>query len=112
MKQKIQRDSNLELLRIVAMIFIVLHHFIVHGCQLAELASCHPTIFPKNDFTLSAILLICNSFFYRWGQCLCFNIGVLFNKDKMENRFFFVRCLPVLRLCPDVFIRFAYKRSF
>jgi|GEM_PF-129239 Uncharacterized protein conserved in bacteria len=63
MKQKTERDSNLELLRIVAMIFIVLHHFIVHGCQLAELNSRHPTIFPKNDFTLSAILLTCNAFF-------------------------------------------------
>ena len=30
-KTKVQRNSNLEILRIIAMLFIIAHHFSVHG---------------------------------------------------------------------------------
>ena len=35
MKTKIVRDSNIELLRLVCMFYILLHHFIVHGLKSA-----------------------------------------------------------------------------
>lgn len=57
------RDSNLELLRIVAMMFIVLHHFIVHGYQLAKLNTPYFSLFPKQDMLNAGILLSANSFF-------------------------------------------------
>ncbi len=31
MNERVNRQSNLELLRIVSMILIILHHFYVHG---------------------------------------------------------------------------------
>jgi hypothetical protein len=63
MTNKTERDSNLELLRIVAMIFIVLHHFVVHGYQLAKLNGKFYSVFPVTNFAHSYELLISNSFF-------------------------------------------------
>lgn len=56
------RDSNLELLRIIAMMFIVLHHFVVHGYQLAKINSHYFSIFPKRIPLYADILLSANSF--------------------------------------------------
>lgn len=63
MIKKTLRDSNLELLRIVAMTFIVLHHFIVHGFQLSKLHTSYHSVFPVNNPVLSYEFLISNSFF-------------------------------------------------
>ena len=57
------RDSNLELLRIVAMMFIVLHHFIVHGFQLDKLSGYHHSVFPVKNLTFAYDLLVSNSLF-------------------------------------------------
>lgn len=62
MKRCIERESNLELLRVVAMTFIVLHHFIVHGLQLSKITSTPYIIFPLNNVYDSGVLLALNSF--------------------------------------------------
>lgn len=51
------RDSNIELLRIVLMLMIILHHLIIHGSKLVQLAS---DSYEPNDKT--AIQLLLNSF--------------------------------------------------
>ena len=42
MNKKIQRNSNLEILRIIAMIFIIAHHFAMHGMNGVNLISANP----------------------------------------------------------------------
>lgn len=50
-----QRDSSIELLRIISMIMIVFHHFAVHGNFL----------YPKNDFSISYFWY---NFIGMWGK--------------------------------------------
>ena len=51
------RESNFELLRIVTMLFILLHHFLVHGLKTAG----YTHLYPHEQSTDSGIFL--NSFF-------------------------------------------------
>ena len=62
-KNQTIRDSNFELLRIVAMAFIVLHHMIVHGVQLFKLSKGEPSIFPVDNLPVAGSLLFLNAFF-------------------------------------------------
>lgn len=59
-KVQLQRDSNIELLRLLTMIMILVHHFIVHGFFSKDI------IFEGNgELTyLSSIAIIINSFCY------------------------------------------------
>ena len=47
------RDSNIELLRLVCMLFILLHHFIVHGSEFVTAPSVWLTI--MNSFLVIAV---------------------------------------------------------
>lgn len=62
-KNQTTRDSNFELLRIVAMAFIVLHHMIVHGTQMWKLSLGEPSIFPATNMPVAASLILLNAFF-------------------------------------------------
>ena len=62
-KNQTTRDSNFELLRIVAMAFIVLHHMIVHGTQMWRFSLGEPSIFPATNIPVAASLILLNAFF-------------------------------------------------
>ncbi len=62
-KNQTTRDSNFELLRIVAMAFIVLHHMIVHGTQMWRFSLGEPSIFPVGNIPVAASLVLLNAFF-------------------------------------------------
>lgn len=68
-KNQTIRDSNFELLRIVAMAFIVLHHMIVHGVQLFKLSKGEPSIFPVDNLPVAGSLLFLNAFFVVGVNC-------------------------------------------
>ena len=69
-KNQTTRDLNFELLRIVAMAFIVLHHMIVHGVQLFKLSKGEPSIFPVDNLPVAGSLLFFNAFF-----CIGYSLG-------------------------------------
>jgi hypothetical protein len=94
MIQKKERDSNLELLRIVAMCFIVLHHFIVHGYQLSKLCAGYHSIFPVKNQVDSFLLLTGNSFFITGVNLFILISGYYAIKLKWKSVFsLFAICL-------------------
>ena len=48
MKQKSQRNTNLEILRIISMFLIISHHFAVHGMKGLEFIASNPNIPPPS----------------------------------------------------------------
>ncbi|NCC99247.1 MAG: acyltransferase [Bacteroidia bacterium] len=57
--ENITRKSNFELLRIITMLFIVLHHFVVHGLRIAGYSRLYPEEHPTNvGFLLNSFFVI------------------------------------------------------
>ena len=79
---KNQRNSNLELLRIIAMVFIVSHHFAVHG-----FGDCNFVISNPNNYLIYLL-----SIFGKIGV----DIFVLISAYFMVNSRFTLRKLLVL----------------
>ena len=87
------RDSEIELLRIVAMFFIVIHHLIVHGSHLTEVTNLPLNtgtyqklfyeafvLFPVDCFILISgyygISLKIKKALSMWVQCFCYSVGI------------------------------------
>lgn len=60
MSSKSKRDSNIELMRIIMMLMILIHHVICHGIYSVDSILCH--VGPVNS--TMAIALVVNSFCY------------------------------------------------
>ena len=113
--QKRKRDSNLELLRIISMIFIMIHHyamftnidiFVGHNSLIKYLlisvgkigVNCFILItgyfMITSDFKFKKLLkLILENLFYSIGFMLLFYLfrGISFNKDEI-----FSNCMPII----------------
>jgi len=64
-----QRNSNLEILRIVAMFFIIAHHFAVHGMGNIDFVASNP-----NNY----IIFFCGILGNR-NRGLCSDFGLLYD---------------------------------
>lgn len=100
------RDSNFELLRIVAMAFIVLHHMIVHGTQMWRLSLGEPSIFPTDNSPVAAALMFLNAFFVVGVNSFLLISG--FYGIKLKFRSFYallITCL-VYSYAYDIFVAY------
>ncbi len=84
------RQSNIELLRLIAMLFIVIHHFIAHGLGLTQFLNHNmpPHIASNTDMLVfGGINCVCiiavNLFFLISGY-----FGIKFGKEKLFNLLF------------------------
>lgn len=85
-KQKKVRDSNLELLRIVAMYFVVCHHLIVHGLHEAW----YPQTAIVDELQLgvnSVIFMLLNAFFVVAVNCYVLISGYCGIKPTLKKAF-------------------------
>lgn len=58
MENKI-RESNFELLRIITMLFIVLHHYVIHGLKIAGYTNLYPDSHPtQTGIFINSFLII------------------------------------------------------
>lgn len=117
------RNSNIELLRIILMILIVAHHYVVHS-GLIDIANATPTINGKtiflqifgawgktaiNCFVLITGYFMCKStitlskFFKLVCEILFYNIlisciFIIFGKAELSAKLILVEWLPIIRL--------------
>lgn len=71
------RESNIELLRIVLMLMIILHHLIVHGCH-------------SNDLSKNGLFISLNIFSIIAVNCFVFISGYYGIKFKVKTLFSFI----------------------
>jgi surface polysaccharide O-acyltransferase-like enzyme len=87
--EKVQRDSNIELLRIVLMFMIIVHHLVTRGLKLRELGS--GTYTPMSSTTFQILL---NSFLIVAVDTYVFISGYFEIKFKLRVLIsFIVQCL-------------------
>lgn len=93
------RDTNLELLRIVCMLFILMHHFIVH-------VFCPELVLPNGNFGwYRAVCIVINGFVYVGVNCFLLisgYYGIKFRWKSLINLYYicaFYALLVVLERC-------------
>ncbi|SFE02610.1 Surface polysaccharide O-acyltransferase, integral membrane enzyme [Chitinophaga sp. CF118] len=87
--EKVQRDSNIELLRIVLMFMIIVHHLVTRGLKLRELGS--GTYTPMSSTTFQILL---NSFIIVAVNTYVFISGYFEIKFKIKVLIsFLIQCL-------------------
>ncbi|MEN9919392.1 MAG: hypothetical protein RL662_1828 [Bacteroidota bacterium] len=82
---KIERESNIELLRIVLMLMIIMYHLVVHGCHFRAMAS-NEYISNSNDIMLALL----TSFTAIAVNCFIFISGYYGIKFKVKTLISFI----------------------
>lgn len=103
---KKQRTPNIELLRIVLMLMIIMHHFVVHGSQLTKLLNNTTTL----DISLSRniMLLFLETFCVIGVNCFIFISGYYGIKIKTKTLISFFTQSIVLSVSLYLFYSLTY----
>ena len=112
MKNAVVRDSNFELLRIIAMAFIVLHHMIVHGAQLWSLSKGEPSIFPVGNMPVVGGLLFLNAFFVVGVNSFLLISGYYGIKLKWRSFYSLLIICLVYSYAYDLFVAYIHGASY
>lgn len=110
-REKIERKSNMELLRIVCMIMIILHHYADHG----------GFVFENGEITINRIILQAVHLFGKMGICIFVLISGYFMvesafrwkkvlKLELEVQFYSLICFGLTVLGGEV--EFTWQRLF
>ena len=100
-----ERESNIELLRIVLMLMIILHHLIVHGCELKRLSDdTYVNISSWRD----TMLLFLNTFCVIGVNCFIFISGYYGIKPKSKTLISFFTQSLVLSVSLYLFYSLVY----
>jgi len=81
------RDSNIELLRIVLMFMIIMHHLIAHGCRLADMIF---NAYTGDSELKDSVLIFLNTFCVIGVNCFIFISGYYGMKFKLNTLISFV----------------------
>lgn len=110
-KEKAERKSNMELLRIISMVMIVLHHYADHG----------GFVFSNGEITINRVILQAVHLFGKMGICVFVLISGYFMVESefrwrkalklvMEVQFYALLCFGLTVLSGDV--EFTWERLF
>lgn len=111
---KVGRDSSVELLRIVLMLMIILHHFLVHGTGLADLIEGTYQVQPSSPY-----YMFVNSFLVIGVNCFVLISGYYGIKLKantalsfmLQTSFYSIIFFCLFDLSNDTFTLQTIKRS-